>query len=77
MLIYPDVFTHRKKEKRGERGHALLCVWHRSLTNVSSQRLHQSRGVLEVAVSNYSQLERDPQPYGIQVRSLAVLRNGN
>lgn len=74
------MFTQEKrKAKWGEKGRerALLCFWHRSLTNVSPQRLHQSRGVLEEAVSNYSQLERDPQLYGIQVRNLAVLRNGN
>lgn len=26
-------------------------------------------------MSNYTQLERDPEPYGIQVKSLAVLKN--
>lgn len=52
----------------------LLCFWH-SLKAFGQGRLHQSQGVLEGAVSHYTSWKGIPEPYGIQVKSLAVLRN--
>ena len=62
-------------ERESGKTHSRLCFWHTSLTTFSPQRLRCSQGVPEEAVSDYTQLERDPEPYGVQVRSLAVLRN--
>lgn len=73
--MYLDIFTHREEEnKMGKELLLLLCFWH-SLTAFGQQRLHQNQGMLEGAVSDYTQLGRDPKPYGIQVKSLAVLKN--
>lgn len=53
-LVCLDRFTEREKEtKMGKELLLLLCFWH-GLAAFSQQRLHQSQGMLEGAVSDYT-----------------------
>lgn len=54
ILVYLDISTDREKEnKTGKELWLLLCFWH-SPTAFGQQRLHQSQGMLEGAVSDYT-----------------------
>lgn len=54
ILVHLDIFTDSEKEnKMGKELLLLLCFW-QSVAAFSQQRLHQSQGMLEGAVSDYT-----------------------